>query len=382
MITSTLVTNGTLTVVFDNGAEIVPVRSDHPRWKDIIAAVSAKDEQTLRTLLSAKKVMEIYSNGDLTIDGTGVLYNGRPLHGVDVDRVLAFQRDGLPYEPIANYIRRCRANTSQRAIQELYPWLEHRQITLTPDGKFIGYKGVRNNFYSVYGNTETIVTSGTVDDEGHILNEIGKTIRVDRSCVSDDFRNPCGPGLHVGSLSYAKGWGQRVILVEVDPADVVSIPTDCDCQKLRCCGYKVIGEYTGPMPDTLSTEFSEDVCPQCGYEDCECDADEDNGGDDLMEGYTPTPSNEEMDKQLANAVLESHVKLAPDSLEQVAQDAGILPDEATPDDDENSYLVGMKDGIADKAKGVTSRYLSGDEEGADTASHAAYIEGYIDGYAD
>jgi hypothetical protein len=381
MITAMLLTNGTLTVILDSGAEILTARNDHPRWTDIIAAFKAQNENLLRGLLSMKAVMEIYSNGDLTIDGTGVLFQGRPLHGVDVDRVLAFQRDGLPYRPIANYIGRCRKNTSQRAIVELYSWLEHRHITLTPDGKFIGYKGVRGNFYSVYGNTETRVQMGVTDSEGHILNEIGKTIEIDRSCVSDDFRNPCGPGLHVGSLAYANGWGQRVILVEVDPADVVSIPSDCDCQKLRCCKYRVVGEYTGPLPDTYTTEFSEDICPQCGLEECECDDIEEE--DVIGPINVRTNSNSE----------EGEFTIPQNELEQAAQDAGILPgglttgdlkkmDEDLVDDFESDYLAGMKAGVEDKTRGVAARYMAGDQAGADSARHAQYISGYLNGYSD
>ena len=407
MITSALLTRETLTVIFDGG-ETKMVRKGQANWDDSVAAYTVQDESRLRTAMDAKAVMQNYSNGDLVLDGTGVLYRGKPLHGVDVDRVLAFQRDGLPYQPIANYINRCRKNTSQRAIQELYPWLEHRQITLTPAGKFIGYKGVMNDFYSVYGNTETIVLQGQVDSEGRILNEVGNIIEVDRSCVSDDFRNGCGPGLHVGALSYAVGWGQRLILVEVDPSDVVSIPTDCDCQKLRCCKYRVVGEYTGPLPDTLTTEFSENTEQGEGDEE---DFDELEPQEDSMP-YLHTNMNNLMaeislmshgkatnqDGKVVQECPKCHgfdctCKSVVNDLEKIAQDAGILSNKECPDDqvdggvpddsdNEEYYVRGMKDGITDKMKNVGSRYLSGDERGADSQRHAAYVEGYIDGYAD
>jgi acyl carrier protein len=103
--------------------------------------------------------------------------------------------------------------------------------------------------------------------------------------------------LHVGSLEYAKGWGQRVVLVEVDPADVVSVPSECSCQKLRCCKYVVLAEYTGPMPDTLTTEFDdEDVCHQCGgpENECTCEQDEnlvDNGATSGLPMIAVPPPN-------------------------------------------------------------------------------------------
>jgi len=378
MITSMLLSLGTLNVVFDNGAEVKSIRKeDRPDWDDIVAAYRTGDEQRLRVLLSAKAVMEEYSNGDITIDGTGVLYRGHPLQGVDVERVLSFKANDLPYEPLANYMARKMANTSQRAIQELYPWLEHRNITLTRKGTFIGYKGVQNNFFSVMGNTSTIVLQGVVDAEGHILNEIGKTIEIARQSVCDDFRKPCGPGLHVGSLSYATGWGQRCILVEVDPADVVSVPTDCDCQKLRVCKYTVVGEYCGPLPDTYTPEFDgeEEVCPQCGEHgsDCECAEAEDCGceccncGQPAYPDITDGPNSEPPEETSVNAV------------EQAAQDAGILPG-GNPEDFEGDYLQGMKEGIEDKALRLAARYIWGDQLGADSTRHEAFIDGYINGY--
>jgi acyl carrier protein len=285
MITAMSLTNGTLTVIRDNGAEILTARNDHPRWNEIVEAYKTRNEDRLTTLLSLKAVVEEYSVGQLTINATGVLFRGHPLHSVDASRVMAFLRDGLPYKPIANYIARKFANPSARAITELYSFLEHKNMPITDEGKIIAYKGVQDDFFSVMGNTTTVVLQGEVNSGGHIRNVVGATIEIERSSCDDDFRNGCSFGLHAGSLSYAKGWGKRVVLVEIDPADVVSVPEDCNCQKLRCCKYRVLGEYTGPMPHTYSNEFgssspdaptetddSDDQCSGCGNhnDDCSC----------------------------------------------------------------------------------------------------------------
>lgn len=39
----------------------------------------------------------------------------------------------------------------------------------------------------------------------------------------------------------------RIVLVEVDPADIVSVPYDCSCGKVRCSTYKVVAEYQGEL---------------------------------------------------------------------------------------------------------------------------------------
>ena len=49
-----------------------------------------------------------------------------------------------------------------------------------------------------------------------------------------------------GSYNYAKGYasnGGNLMVVEINPADVVSVPYDCECQKLRTYKYKVVGHY-------------------------------------------------------------------------------------------------------------------------------------------
>ena len=266
-------------MVIDSGV-VKTARADHPKWDDLNKTFNrinyVGDHFTgpvdeLLELLDLKNAVETYTVGLLSVNALGVTYSGRPLHTIDAERVMAFMRDKLSYYPIANYIARKMKNPSARAIQEMYNFLEHRGMSLTAKGTFIAYKGVTPDFWSIMGNKDTVVISGTVSADGKILNEIGATIEVERSSVDDDFRKGCSHGLHVGSLEYAKGWGQRVVLVEVDPADVVSVPDDCSCQKLRCCKYTVLAEYTGPMPDTLTTEFDdEDVCHQCGAPEDEC----------------------------------------------------------------------------------------------------------------
>lgn len=279
MITAMSLTNGTLTVIRDNGAEILTARNDHPKWTEIVEAYKAGDEALLQSLISLKAVVETFSVGQLSINATGVLYRNRPLHTVDAERVMAFIRDGFPFKPLANYIARKMANPSARAIEEMYNFLEHKNMPITDNGTIVAYKGVGNDFYSIRGNKATVVVQGTVNEQGQLLNNVGAVIEVERSSVDDNYKNHCSFGLHAGSLSYAKGWGPRVVLVEIDPADVVSVPDDCECQKLRCCKYKVIGEYTGPMPHSYAPEFSartdaDGNCNNCGQPEADCNCED------------------------------------------------------------------------------------------------------------
>jgi len=336
-ITAMSLTNGTLTVIIDNGASILTARADHPRWDDLIEAYKLQDESRIIALLSIKVVIEEYSNGDLSINTTGVLYRGNPMHTIDAERVMAFLNEGLPFKPLANYIARKMKNPSARAINEMYTFLEHRNMPITPEGFIIAYKGVQQDFYSIRGNKETVVIQGEVNEDGQILNSVGSVIEIERSSCDDNFRVGCSFGLHAGSLVYAKGWGPRVILVQIDPADIVSIPEDCNFQKLRCCKYTVIGEFTGAMPNHYTAEFSpkenvvEECCKNCGASDCSCEW---NTYDD----------------------------------DDLVEDAG-----------ESSYYNGFGKGESDNANGNPPTYIAGDENGSDSAEHASFIKGYIKG---
>ena len=89
------------------------------------------------------------------------------------------------------------------------------------------------------------VSSGTasvngVEQTGTIRNNIGDVVTMPRNAVEDDPKVACHVGLHVGSFSYANGFGRHLLTVKVDPADVVSVPEDHGNQKMRVCAYTVV----------------------------------------------------------------------------------------------------------------------------------------------
>ena len=105
-------------------------------------------------------------------------------------------------------------------------------MPLTPEGNFLAYKGVNEDFTDKY--------SGKFD------NSVGNVLEMRRNGVCDDANMGCSSGFHAGSYEYAKGYasgGGNLLVVEINPADVVSVPHDCNCQKLRTSKYKVVSVY-------------------------------------------------------------------------------------------------------------------------------------------
>ena len=66
-------------------------------------------------------------------------------------------------------------------------------------------------------------------------------------------------GFHAGSLDYAEGFGRggNLMIVEINPADVVSVPNDSDCQKLRTCKYKVVSLFKRKLVEPLCDEYGD-----------------------------------------------------------------------------------------------------------------------------
>jgi len=72
----------------------------------------------------------------------------------------------------------------------------------------------------------------------------GKIIEMPREQVCADRHQACAAGIHVGTLSYAKGFSTIVILLKVNPRDAVSVPIH-ETQKLRVCRCEVVRVYEG-----------------------------------------------------------------------------------------------------------------------------------------
>jgi hypothetical protein len=267
------------------------LRKDHANFNLARQAILDARYDDLGDLLDIAKSVENFIEGDIEVNDEVVYYKGHRLHGVVVDKLLEMLRAGMKDSaPLVNFITRLQANPSANSVNELYSFLSYKQLASTPEGMVLGYKGVQDDFYSSTGNADTIVVQGETNDCHQILNEVGATIEVSRRCVDDNKDNHCSFGLHIGSYDYANGWagdGGRLLVVEFNPEDAVSVPDDCSFQKLRVCKYRVVEDITDTRKE-LNTPVYEANKPIYGSDsDVELDEedydDEDEGRDYLYD---------------------------------------------------------------------------------------------------
>lgn len=225
------------------------IRKDNANFSALRSAIFEGRYEDVPELLDVKKAIMDFVEGDVEVRDEVLYYKGKHrLHGVVVDKLLDMLRSGMKDStPITNYIGRLMNNPSSNSVEELYTFLGYRSLPITPEGKVLGYKGVQGDFWSNTGNADTIVVQGQTNDRHQIYNGVGETIEIQRRSCDDNKDHHCSHGLHIGSYDYANNWASsdgRLLLVEFDPQDAVSVPTDCSFQKLRVSKYKVVADIS------------------------------------------------------------------------------------------------------------------------------------------
>ena len=284
-----IVTSNAITVIWEG--QPYTVNTDNPNYTGLKNALLNAEYDSIGRFLDIKKQIEDFSHGSIKVVAEKVYYGSYELKGFVIDKLLEFLRSGAKdAQPILNFIEKLMFNPSKNSVDQLYTFLSYKSLPLTETGNIIAYKGVNADYYSKHGNKNTIVITGVVNENGCILNKIGETIEVARNCVDDNKDNHCSNGLHVGSYDYAKDWAGNnghLMMVEFNPCDAVSVPTDCNFQKLRTSKYKVIGEVPferikqeAPLNEPYyNTDEEIDVddendCNDDDDDDCDCNINE------------------------------------------------------------------------------------------------------------
>jgi hypothetical protein len=236
-----------VTVVIGNKPHTIS--KTHITYQKVVDAIKAGDWDQVKEIIDPKKVVLNYGQGHVSIQGEKLFWKGEELNGELARRMVIMLQEGFDIAPFVAFMENLFRNPSKRAVDELYGFLEKNNLPLTPDGCFLAYKKVRDNFMDVH--------SGTMD------NSVGKIVEMERNKVDDNKDNTCSTGLHFCGMSYLNHFGgDRTVIVKVNPSDVVSIPSDYNGAKGRACRYEVIGElgvepeqaFTAPVQENANSQ--------------------------------------------------------------------------------------------------------------------------------
>ena len=235
------------------------IAKSHARYKEICDKINeikafsnASDEvamdnaiEELVDLVEVSRMIATGSNGRIEVKNGVVYYLGEAIDNTVTKRIISGLIDGHDMSAYMRFLDSLMDNPSKTAVTELYGHLETHSMGIMEDGRILAYKKVRDDYTDIF--------TGTIN------NSIGEKPKMRRNLVDDNRLKACSTGYHFCSLAYIPYFGvasgNHIMIVAVWPRDVVSVPADHGCAKVRCCEYEVIGEYTGDdLKDILSTK--------------------------------------------------------------------------------------------------------------------------------
>lgn len=243
-----------ITLSIDGELKIIP--KDHCCYSAIEKELKSKntDWKKIKEYMNTKQTISNFIGSNLKIENGKFTYQThyrkwnrrielKPDNPV-VHKILEGFSEGRNYMPFVKFLDNLTRIPNEEVLNDLYKFLEANELPITDDGCFLAYKRVNSNFTDCH--------TGTID------NSVGQIVTMPRNKVEFDRLKTCSAGLHFCSKSYLGDFGsksQPIVVVKINPMDVVSIPVDYNQAKGRCCRYEVI-DVLKNEDDPLKTRVS------------------------------------------------------------------------------------------------------------------------------
>ena len=236
--------------------------SSHKKWDEIIEAIkklqsSIREEAEglfenaygspedchaeLAALVDETSGIISAGAGQVTVMNGVVYYGDEAVRTPLTNRIIQGLSEGFDMTAYMLFLDNSMENPSKRSVDEMYTFMERNNMGITSDGYILGYKKVNEDFTDIY--------TGKMD------NSPGSVVEMRRNMVDDNSYQTCSKGLHFCSMSYLPNYGtargNKIVIVKVNPRDIVSVPQDYNHAKVRCCRYEVVSEYTGSDTEDL-----------------------------------------------------------------------------------------------------------------------------------
>lgn len=206
----------------------------NPAWTQVVAVIDdpTTTPEQLLALITPRTMLEDRGGDGITIRGNQVFWWGEQLHNALAKRLVDVLQTGLDIDRWITLANNIYNNPFKESRDELFPWMERHNLFTTSDGCIIAYKWVTEEYLDCH--------TRTVD------NSVGQVVWMPRKNV-DSSRALCSSGFHFCSKEYMK-FGSRLMLIKINPADIVSIPVNM-AGKGRCWRYEVVEEVVNPSYD-------------------------------------------------------------------------------------------------------------------------------------
>ena len=222
------------------GGKPYAFNKSHENYDKLLAYLENGNVEHFEASYDIASTVEHYCDGYVHVDKGELSWQGITMPELFTDRILQMRREGFNIDSMLNFLDNMNDNPSDQAIVELFDFMQNKHLPITDDGHFLAYKAVSPDFKDIY--------------TGNIDNSVGNEVSIERSKVDSNRNKHCSAGLHVGAIDYVKSYGgidldqdndggNQIVICKVNPADVVSVPSDAKFQKLRTCRYEVVSLF-------------------------------------------------------------------------------------------------------------------------------------------
>lgn len=223
-------------IVLTLGGDTEIVDSTHQNYKAIQLAILDGNFREAYDLMNISKAITKFSKGSITVQNGELYYGEMQLKSSLVNRILDLMAQGDEgFKRLVNFLERLLNNPSRDSVEQLWGFVSHLDVEIDEDGFIIGWKKVQNKNGHLFDSYT-----------GKVPNDVGNVVEMPRFMVNANRDQTCSQGLHVGAWDYVKGFsGDTILKVKVDPADVVSVPSDYNDMKMRAAKYTVLDVVDG-----------------------------------------------------------------------------------------------------------------------------------------
>lgn len=224
--------------------ELLQAPKSHANFTKIVAALTSGDLSNIADLFNLRQAVVNFVAGKdkaFTMQGDFLCLDGKPFTMEVTNKVLKMIDAGNAADPIYRFLRKVRQNPLVSAQDELLLFCAANGFMIHEDGDIIAYKSVRGDYTDIHS--------------GKFRNRVGDVVSMPRTAVDADRNRTCSAGLHFAAYEYASTWAgaidgvsRRLMVMKINPADVVAIPSDYSNQKGRTWKYTVIAELTSGKP--------------------------------------------------------------------------------------------------------------------------------------
>lgn len=262
-------------LVVVTGGKQYSISNDHPNYSLCLEALKAKDWEKIPSLVDLQVHINTVGQNKITVVDGKVMWGAKEMHNGLTKRLLEMLSAGFDIDPMIVLLENLLANPTTTAIDEFMLFFEQNEMPITEDGCITAYKLVSSSFFDFYTFSVLNKPYHLMTDEEKIavmegdcnignvtitIEDKMTTVSVPRESVDDNRRVECSHGLHFCSLGYINVYQSMqntrgvILILKINPRDIVSIPHDYSNTKGRCMRYQIVGclevDADAPHPET------------------------------------------------------------------------------------------------------------------------------------